>query len=532
MRGSDSYSRLPGPSSHSANHSAQMILSGYSAREFLEHRIALHGVLRLRVGDREHQGIEFGAIEKRLHAALERPGVVQHLRGDVAGIRRGTEIGYFCGQQRAHFVVGLRQRLAHGFGLGCGDHAGTARTHQDGRAQPRGRRRLGKEACGLQHGLDVVDRNHARLFERRAIRRIAARQRTGVRHRRLAARLAGGHLVDDDGLARRARTRAEREKAGAVAQAFEQEADHLHFGLVDQIRGQVADIRVAGIAGRKVVRETDAAHRRLHEHITHGARLRHQRHMACQRRDLVIEGHERQPAAQRVVHDADAVRTDYRHPGPASDFGEALLFRHTLGQPGFCISRGIDHDAARTDRCGFPDYRLDPLARNRHHHAVRRRGQGREGSDAGTACDFAVFRIDRVDHPRVVAQVLDRATAEIAGCVRCADDGDRLRGQHAAQFACSIEFSFHWSAPRVDGQVCLRPVAFAIPRPVRRWRTISNRAGSRAGFIRPDSDRARCTAKQRVAVVPATLESSAEQENRRCRARNAGAAIQTRGVFR
>ena len=193
-----------------------------------------------------------------------------------------------------------------------------------------------------------------------------------MRHGGALAGFACGHLVGHDGFSRVACAFAQADQALTIGEALEQEGDGPNLGLIHQIRGHVAHVDIAGIAGGQVMREADAAHRHLNKDVAHGAGLRDDADVAGDRRHFRVVRHEGEAAAHRVVDDADAVGPDDRHAGGAADRGQSLLLADALFDAGFRIARGEDHHATGADGGGFFHQRFHMLAWHGDHHAVRR----------------------------------------------------------------------------------------------------------------------------------------------------------------
>src|SRR5258708_17169758 len=80
-----------------------------------------------------------------------------------------------------------------------------------------------------------------------------------MRHRCLAAGLTVAGLVDDQCLAGVARLTCGAEKASAILSPLEQANNRLRVVVFGKIRDKIADIDVAGIASREMVRKPNAA---------------------------------------------------------------------------------------------------------------------------------------------------------------------------------------------------------------------------------------------------------------------------------
>ena len=146
-----------------------------------------------------------------------------------------------------------------------------------------------------------------------------------MRHRRLAGGLVVAGLVDDQRLAGVAGFTGRGEEAVTVLDAFEQADDRSGVVVFGEIGNEIADIDVAGISGREIMREPDTALHALQDGVTERAALRDDTNGATPVTHPGIIRHEVQPGARTRIGETDAVRADHAHASAIRKFHHALL---------------------------------------------------------------------------------------------------------------------------------------------------------------------------------------------------------------
>ena len=228
----------------------------------------------MRENHRHYQCAETRIVEKRIETKSERLGCLQHFSGEIGGIGDRAKIRNHRMQRGGGLCFKLWQQHAMRFGLVGANYGGTAGGREDSDAPSAGRGlRVGKERSGLQHGFEIVDRDRAGFLERGLIGNDRPDHRSRMRHRRLARGLAVAGLVDYQRLARVARFSRGAEKAVAILHALEQADDRPCIVILGEIGDEIADIDVAGIAGREVVRKSDPTLHALQHGVAQRAAL-------------------------------------------------------------------------------------------------------------------------------------------------------------------------------------------------------------------------------------------------------------------
>ncbi len=154
---------------------------------------------------------------------------------------------------------------------GVGEHvghvrAGTAgdRVHAHARtrfaAGPRGdllRLRARERGGNLEELVEPADARDAELAEHRARDRVGSGEVTGVRLRHRAAGFGLADLHHHHRLAQLRGVIGREHQRAAVFEAFDVTRDHADFGLIGEVPGEVGELEVDLVAGRRPVREPD-----------------------------------------------------------------------------------------------------------------------------------------------------------------------------------------------------------------------------------------------------------------------------------
>ena len=260
-----------------------------------------------------------------------------------------------------------------------------------------------------------------------------------MRHRRLAGGLAVAGLVDDQRLAGVPRLARRFEKAPAILDAFQQADDRPGVVVLGEIGDEVADIDIAGIARREIVREADAALHALQHGIAQRAALRHDSDRASTMTHGGIVRHEIQSGLRSRIGETDAIRPDHPHAGAMRERDQTLLRLDTIRFRGLGKTGRVDHDAARTGRRGALDHTLDHRPRDAEHHAIGALRQVGQRRHAGAPEQRLILRIDRKDLAGEARHVGQRTLAERTTRFRCADDRDDLGIDEAREVGRPVE---------------------------------------------------------------------------------------------
>ena len=133
-------------------------------------------------------------------------------------------------------------------------HAGPVRTPArrlvGTRARQRGR--------GLEQLVEAVDSDHAELPEDRGDDGVGAGEVAGMRLGHGRALVGSSHLHDDHRRALRGGVVGRQHEGAAVLEALDVRGDHADLGLVGEVRGEVGELEVDLVAGRRPVRHRDA----------------------------------------------------------------------------------------------------------------------------------------------------------------------------------------------------------------------------------------------------------------------------------
>ena len=201
--------------------------------------------------------------------------------------------------------------------------------------------------------------------------------------RRRRALLAGGELVDDQGLVRGPGDLRGLDQPLGVGHALEQAGDGGAAGILGQSGDAIRHIHVAGVAAGHHAADRDAT---LHALSQGEAKIARLADYADRRRPGRDGGPGHRGEADRgtggVVEHADAVRPDQAQPTLPRDVGDAGLQGDAIGPAGLGEAGGVDDGAADTGRDAVPHHALNCLHRRGDHGEVRRL---RQGGDRGEA---------------------------------------------------------------------------------------------------------------------------------------------------
>ncbi len=278
--------------------------------------------------------------------------------------------------QRRKLQVRGREHVGHVRARAAGD-----RVDADSRLTlllgPRGHRvGLGaREGCrDLEQLVEAVDAGHAELAEHRVGDRVGPGEvaRVALGHR--AAGLGAADLHHHDRLLQlRGVIRGEHQRA-AVLEAFDVAGDDADLVLVGEVAGEVGELEVDLVAGRRPVRETDAELLALEDRATLVAGLGHERDRrtfevvteALERVEVRVRPEEAHIAALDQLGQARlellAVLARLREAGGEDD--------RELGLAGEHLFEGVDGPAGEDDRevdvaGDVEDGRVDLVAEDR-----------------------------------------------------------------------------------------------------------------------------------------------------------------------
>ncbi len=359
-------------------------------------------------------------VGDRRAAAVDRVGDAQ-VRGDqpvVQGLlRRLGEVG------EAQARVGEH----------VGDvRAGAARdrVHADARPllPPRPcRRAVGPRARErgrhVEQLVEPADARHAELPEHRARDRVGAGEVAGVRLRHRRARLGLADLHHHHRLAQPGGVVGREHQRAAVLEALDVAGDHADLGLVGEVAGEVGELEVDLVAGRRPVREPDADLLALEHGPALVSRLRDQR----DRRAFEVGAEVLERVQVRVR--AEQVHIARPHEGLEPAF-ELLALLAGLGEAG-----REDHRELRLALQDFLE-RVDG-ASGEDDHEVEVAGDVEHRLVALVPEHRVVLRVHRIERGAVLA----RPRVELAGhrgvglrrLLRRADQRDRFRVQERVE---------------------------------------------------------------------------------------------------
>ncbi len=391
---------------------------------------------------RKEQDPERRIAEQRFSAGGEGLRIVEHLSGQIAGVRRRAEVGNTRFEHCAHGWSRLRHRHAERVRV-VRRHDGGApggRYHRDasGLRPPR----FGEELRGLGNLGEVFDRYKSRAPECCGVGLGGARQSPGVGLGRRGGAFRDRHLVDDHGFLGRARPVAEFENASGVADPLEHAGDGAALGLVDEVIGEIEHVDVAGIAGREHMRVAESVAPALDERVGERARLADDADASGWPRELVVSL-EHDSRLEQVVDDPKAVGPEDRQAELARADRQPGLFGDPVGLAGFRIARGEHDRAAGAHVRRFADGLLDAFARQGDDHAIGRLGQRGERGETAPVADFLVLGVHQANRPVVLDQIRERAAAEGPRLGRSADEGDRARREQPVEIVAPVERPVH-----------------------------------------------------------------------------------------
>ena len=290
------------------------------------------------------------------------------------------------------------------------------------------------------HDIVEIARAHDARFQRHGVEGgHRARERAGVRGRRLPAFVGYAELGDDNGLAGGARLATRVEKALRIAGRFKVADDDLDRGNIGEIR----DVVRAGEAGlvaasdQRAADDTALLQRALHGH-DNAARLAEHGDGPIDEAMRPIVGHGEE--TRGVIEIAHAVGAGDGEPGLGDGGREIRRQRAALGTIGLLEAGGHDGGAARARRRALAQHRGNGFGGRQDHQMIGRLGHVGEVAIAASAPDFIARRVERID--RALVAVVDEIAVDArgpgAGLVAGADDGDVARVEQRVNLVGAI----------------------------------------------------------------------------------------------
>ncbi|MCY1214646.1 hypothetical protein D9M68_444230 [compost metagenome] len=394
---------------------------------------------RLRQQHERHIGIAADRLQARAHQFR----VGQHSRRGVNGIVDGG-IRRQRGAQQGSRLRGELGQLQSG----AADHVRTqrsraARTGVDRQCSAGPWHAAGKQPCGVDQFIDVIDFDHAELREYRAIDFRRPGDGCRMRLRRLAPILRPPHFQGDDGLALARGMLDSSSKLATVMDTFQQRSDDLDVRCVGHVVNKVTHLQVDLIAAGAPECNADTAVHRLQYIAAEAATLGRQPHGAAPQ--VVPEGRgEGEAELLGDIGQARAVRAIDAHTGALHDVLHGLLgglsFVARLAE-----ARSQDDGEAHAFLATLLQDRQDMLGRHRHH---RRIGGSWQRSHVRPGLAPGDLRLRRIDEIHVAAkvgmfeQVFKRPGADAAGAIAGTDQCDRAGADEQRQvLVCLHDFS-------------------------------------------------------------------------------------------
>ncbi len=262
---------------------------------------------------------------------------------------------------------------------------------------------VAEQRRGGEQLLDAGHPDDVELSQRRIDNGVVARDRPGVRERRLLAGLAGACLQRDDGLACLVGSLRRRAERGRIADLLQEHADDLGLLVGDQVVEHVGG-RDHGLVA-KAGDGTDA------DGVRPGEGQQHAGQRPALQRDPDRAGGERQRHGQGVgggprrgVEEAQAVGSEQHDPMAGCGRDEAVLEFHA-GSARLAVTRGEDDRVPHSAGRGVLDHGRDRLGGSEDERQVGGLVEIAQSPDSRPSEDLVVPRVHRQQR----AGVADRA---------------------------------------------------------------------------------------------------------------------------